>query len=94
MQPPLKVRSHQDISAYSDVVEKWAIRGNQKADETASSAREDFSPLLQYVWENLVGDVRKLNTLRDDIHGHIVRVGVLATTEKRQNSISGRFSVG
>ena len=54
MQRPLKVRSHPAILAYSDIVEKWAIRGNQKADEAAETAQADFSPLMQHVWTKLV----------------------------------------
>ena len=84
MQPPMKVRSHQDIHMYTDIVEQWVIRGNQKADETAAMAQQDYSATFQQVWEQLVSDVQQAELLRDDIHGHFVRVGLTATEAKSE----------
>lgn len=44
----LKVRSHQDIAVHSDPVERWAIKGNQAADQLAGQAVVN-APLVSHL---------------------------------------------
>ena len=55
----IKVRSHEDASAYPELVEKWAIQGNEMADTLAIQARQTLPSGVLQTWN-----------VRVQAHGH------------------------
>ena len=78
----VKVRSHEDELQYSDEIDKWAIRGNESADATAARARQGYTSRFLQVWMELCRHTERMEWLRDQIHDHIVRVGLEAVETK------------
>jgi ribonuclease HI len=46
----VKVHSHEDGSQYTDPIERWAIAGNDAADQAAQEARSLFHPGFWQLW--------------------------------------------
>ena len=78
----VKVRSHMAIHRFSEKVERWAIKGNQMADVTASRAWEGFTEVFLATWKQMCSYYDMMGPLRDSIHAHFVRIGEEATASK------------
>ena len=78
----VKIRSHQDDLQYSDVIEQWAIRGNEAADLAAARARQDYSIQFVTLWTELLHHHQNEVMIRNQVHSHFVRVGLKAVEEK------------
>ena len=80
----VKVRSHEDRAAYSDAIEKWAIRGNDAADQVALQERQCLPTGLQQAWTRYDSQFHEARNVVTEVHSHFVRVGqatVLATKD-------------
>ena len=71
----VKVRSHEDESAYTDAVEKWAIQGNDSADRQASEARRSLPPAVLQIWPGLVKQHERQLQIRHDLRRLFLKVG-------------------
>ena len=80
----MKVRSHIDLTQLSDEVEKWAIRGNTAADESATLARSGYSSTFFQVWVSMCQHYDSMTTIRDELHQHFIRIGEEATASKSE----------
>ena len=78
----IKVRSHEDEAAYPEAVEKWAIQGNQCADEAAEFAREQLNPALLLTRDRLCRRVQKQITMRDAMRKLLVEIGFKSVASK------------
>ena len=74
----VKVRSHQDDQRYSDVVEKWAIRGNEAADTAASSARDSLPTTVRQEWQRLAQQHASSRLITHRLHKMIVQTSARA----------------
>ena len=70
----VKVRSHQDSSAYP-FVEQWAIEGNDFADSLAQTAIRGLPAELLQVWEQMRFSRQQIAEARDWVHKLFVDVG-------------------
>ena len=82
LQGIVKVRSHEDIEAYEDIVQQWVIRGNDAADRCAASARHTFDSEFFAIWRALADDLQFQLAFCDSVHAHFIRVGMTAVQEK------------
>ena len=82
----VKVRSHEDASAYTDFVEKWAISGNDSADRKASEARRSLPPAVLQIWPGLVQQHERQVQARQDLRTLFLKVGkrALETMDERE----------
>ena len=78
----IKVRSHEDSTAYPELVERWAIRGNMHADAAADSAREGLPPHVLTTWHASCQRVSKARRMRDAMRTLITKSGFLATADQ------------
>ena len=78
----VKVTSHAD-QIEADPAERWAIRGNQSADDCAAAAYSRNPTLLQ-MWFKLLEQLEELQTIRYWLHRTIIRVGFEAIRRTRQ----------
>eukprot|EP00438_Fugacium_kawagutii_P016540 Skav227301 [mRNA] locus=scaffold2645:246411:250984:- [translate_table: standard] len=78
----VKVRSHQDETAYSDVVEKWAIRGNDEADKWAVIARQHLPVALRKIHHQAKLDYHQYSRCRDQVHDTLCAVGTQSVESK------------
>ena len=79
----IKVRSHMCREAFSDVVEQWAIRGNDYADHCADQARSGYHPSFWNLWETAAQQVFQIIGVRKALHKFFISVGsqVVATKD-------------
>ena len=82
LQGIVKVRSHENLDAYDDIVQQWAIRGNEAADKCAAQARQHYGSEFFAVWQALARDLNEQTAFCNSIHGHFVRVGMTSVQEK------------
>lgn len=83
LQGIVKVRSHESLDAYDDVVQQWVIRGNDAADKCAADARQGFDEFFG-IWQALTNDLQNSADLCNHVHMHFVRVGLTAVQQKAQ----------
>lgn len=81
----VKVRSHEDETAYSDFVERWAIEGNNCADRQAGEARRSLPTAVLQIWPGLVKQHERQQQFRADLRWLFLKVGKrsLETMEER-----------
>ena len=82
LQGIVKVRSHESLDAYDDVVQQWVIRGNDAADSCAARARQQYDAEFFTIWQTLAMDLQSNSELCSAVHSHMVRVGTTAVQEK------------
>ena len=75
----------QDRQLISDLVEDWAFRGNEAADQCAIFGRAHFPLGTFQLWEGLVSHYSHLKPIKDELHRHFVRVGEIAIGCKSQH---------
>lgn len=71
----IKVRSHMNRAAFTDVVEQWAIRGNDFADQCADRAKSGFNPMFWTLWEQAAQQVFQIRGVRAALHNFFIAVG-------------------
>ena len=77
-----KVNSHQDLSKVTDPAERWILRGNDSADQLASSAF-DCHPHIVKTQSKLLAEISELNHLRGILHRTLIAVGNVALDKLR-----------
>ena len=80
----IKVRSHMNISLFSDKVEQWAFRGNDTADLCASRGLDILPSEFWDVWQQLGREIDDISTVRKHLHSLIVQIGQVAVQSKGQ----------
>ena len=81
----VKVRSHEDPQMYSDVIDRFAIAGNDAAaDHLACQARQNLPPQLHRLWSTFAIDVQQRRLAAREIQHLIVRIGSRAISLKRE----------
>eukprot|EP00438_Fugacium_kawagutii_P013580 Skav223041 [mRNA] locus=scaffold1069:138252:139415:+ [translate_table: standard] len=78
----IKVRSHEDPAAYTEVVDRWVIRGNDAADEWANHARSQLPRGLQQAWAQARKDHAQQTNDHAIIHEVLCQVGLRAVETK------------
>jgi ribonuclease HI len=78
----IKVYSHQAQNTATDPVERWAFCGNQVADELATHEFYNYPDVLT-MRQQLIAEVSRYETLRDQAHQVFIKVGKLAMTKSR-----------
>eukprot|EP00438_Fugacium_kawagutii_P004669 Skav209258 [mRNA] locus=scaffold990:390937:395688:- [translate_table: standard] len=73
----IKVYSHQCHGANEPWLTKWSWRGNEAADNVASSAISEHPDLLD-LWTELCNQVTALERLREHVHATLTAVGYQA----------------
>eukprot|EP00438_Fugacium_kawagutii_P035970 Skav227576 [mRNA] locus=scaffold517:31608:33188:- [translate_table: standard] len=71
----VKVYSHQDVSKFSDIVEVWAIAGNDQADRAAALAFHQLPSTFLHLWERCRTARLEQFRLREILHSHFLAVG-------------------
>eukprot|EP00438_Fugacium_kawagutii_P018204 Skav230726 [mRNA] locus=scaffold401:228508:233396:- [translate_table: standard] len=71
----VKVRSHEDITAYSDHLEQWVIRGNMAVDQLALQALSTVPPSVWWSWQAACNKHDELAPLREAMHTLLYLVG-------------------
>eukprot|EP00438_Fugacium_kawagutii_P036623 Skav217833 [mRNA] locus=scaffold889:526736:534677:+ [translate_table: standard] len=79
----IKLRSHQEPSVYSDVIERWAIRGNDAADHWAERARTALPPPLREAHAQAVRDFRLQSAAQEKVHSTLCAVGMHSVETKQ-----------
>ncbi len=74
----VKIRSHMNISLFSDKVEKWAFRGNDQADDCAARGRDVLSSEFCATWQRLGDELQQISYVRTHLHSLVVQVGQIA----------------
>ena len=92
---PVKVRAHENEASYSDVVERWAIRGNAAADLLAATARQELPAELIELWRRLEAFHDYQVQLRDSLRWLFTTVATraLETADDRQAIEDDRLGV-
>eukprot|EP00438_Fugacium_kawagutii_P028493 Skav203238 [mRNA] locus=scaffold2746:152563:162464:+ [translate_table: standard] len=80
---PVKVRAHQDEAAYSCVIERWAIRGNEAADRLADWARSQLPIHLLHLWSKVLNHGQQHHALMKLVHQVIRNVGIANISRKQ-----------
>ena len=80
----VKVRSHEDETAYTEFVERWAIRGNNQADRLASEARRSLPTAILQIWPGLVHQHDRQVQWRKDLRHLFLQVGKRALQTKSE----------
>ena len=80
----IKVRSHMNISLFSDKVEQWAFRGNDTADLCASRGLDILPSEFWDIWQQLGREIDDISTVRKHLHSLIVQIGQVAVQSKGQ----------
>jgi hypothetical protein len=78
----IKVYNHQAQNTATDPVERWAFCGNQAADELATHEFYNHPDVLT-MRQQLIAEVSRYETLRDQAHQVFIKVGKLAMTKSR-----------
>eukprot|EP00438_Fugacium_kawagutii_P034575 Skav235592 [mRNA] locus=scaffold163:193976:196725:- [translate_table: standard] len=78
----LKVRSHQDVNMYSDIVDQWALSGNNFVDNMTSRVMSQMPPLFHRVWTNKCREYWSRKRLRDNLHDFFYKVGDRAISDR------------
>ena len=78
----IKVYSHQAQNTATDPVDRWAFCGNQAADELATHEFYNHPDVLT-MRQQLIAEVSRYETLRDQAHQVFIKVGKLAMTKSR-----------
>ena len=71
----MKVRSHMRREAFSNIVEQWAIRGNDFADLCAEKARTGFHPSFWQLWNSAKQQVFTITETRKALHHLFISIG-------------------
>eukprot|EP00438_Fugacium_kawagutii_P023514 Skav202876 [mRNA] locus=scaffold3541:201846:203042:- [translate_table: standard] len=79
----IKLRSHQEPSVYSDVIERWAIRGNDAADHWAERARTALPSPLREAHAQAVRDFRLQSAAQEKVHSTLCAVGMHSVETKQ-----------
>ena len=77
---PVKVRSHEDRAQYPELVERWAIDGNAKADAAAEGAVDLLPSHIAPLHRQAQARVARARRMRDVMRTLITRSGFLATS--------------
>ncbi len=78
----IKVRSHMRLEAFTDVIEQWAIRGNNFADQCAERARSGFHPSFWKLWVAAAERVHQTDDIRWLLHKFFIAVGQRVLSQK------------
>ena len=78
LQNVLKVRSHEDVSAYPSLVEQWAIRGNHVADRLAEQARQVLPAAVKATWATHQRSYDEQKELIRHVQTFLLQVGTRA----------------
>ena len=78
----IKVRSHMKLEAFTDLIERWAIRGNEFADQCAERARLGFHPSFWKLWEAAFERVHHIGEMRKLQHKFFIDVGQRVISQK------------
>eukprot|EP00438_Fugacium_kawagutii_P010060 Skav222709 [mRNA] locus=scaffold1661:97954:102885:+ [translate_table: standard] len=71
----VKVPSHENIDNYTDLIDRWALRGNAAADREATGARNDMPSELFHLWNDLVAEHQQQVHDKLQLHQHFLAVG-------------------
>eukprot|EP00438_Fugacium_kawagutii_P000336 Skav232872 [mRNA] locus=scaffold8221:558:5792:+ [translate_table: standard] len=85
----IKVCSRQSHASQDDWIAHWSWRGNDSADQTATSAVHEH-PELMTIWEKLASEIREREQMRDELHSTLIAVGNLAQEKQDQKKQSQR----
>ena len=80
----VKIRSHEDEAAYSDVVEQWVIECNPVVDDAASDAFNTLPTITQQAWKEHVQDFVVRARCTEQWQQYLVQVGRHAVEKKRE----------
>ena len=80
----VKVRSHEDAVQYGCHVEKWAIQGNDAADELASAAWAHLPLAVRDSWTKYAADYKFRSKMIEQIHRLIVSIGLRVVAQKKE----------
>eukprot|EP00438_Fugacium_kawagutii_P027561 Skav207080 [mRNA] locus=scaffold1909:525523:530421:+ [translate_table: standard] len=83
-QSVFKVRSHQEATQYSDLVDRWAIEGNNFVDAMTNRVLQTIPSELQLVWQARQEEITKLRRLRNLLRQYMYDVGMRAITHRSQ----------
>eukprot|EP00438_Fugacium_kawagutii_P004951 Skav216523 [mRNA] locus=scaffold4485:225672:227267:- [translate_table: standard] len=83
-QTVLKVRSHQDALLYSDLIDRWAVEGNNFVDAMTAQVLRSLSPAIQATWDVAIQEYTERRRLRDLLHQFMYEVGLRAITAGKQ----------
>eukprot|EP00438_Fugacium_kawagutii_P031486 Skav235040 [mRNA] locus=scaffold287:261784:267003:- [translate_table: standard] len=71
----VKVPSHENVDNYTDIIDRWALRGNAAADREATVARNDMPSELFHLWNALVDEHQRQVHDKMQLHKHFLAVG-------------------
>ncbi len=78
----IKVRSHMKLEAFTDLTERWAIRGNSFADQCAERARSGFHPSFWKLWDVAFERIHSISEIRELQHKFFIDVGRRVLSQK------------
>lgn len=80
----VKVRSHMNVSLFSDKVEQWAFRGNDQADACAARGLDLLTSDFRALWNRLGDELERITFIRTHLHTLFVQVGQIAVQSKNE----------
>eukprot|EP00435_Cladocopium_sp_Y103_P036870 s2188_g9.t1 len=78
----LKISSHQDTTQFSDLVDQWAIRGNEAADTMAIHARALLPASVLHAYHNLEKALAERYAACASLHRLFIDIGLKVIQEK------------
>lgn len=78
----VKVRSHMNVSLFSDKVERWAFQGNDQADACAARGLDLLTADFRTLWKRLGDELERITFIRTHLHTLFVQVGQIAVQSK------------
>ena len=79
----VKVRSHEDPQQYSDIIDQFAIAGNDAADALALQARQGLSVHFWKLWTEVADDLLLRTKVAKEIQQMIIRIGTRVIAHKQ-----------
>ena len=83
LQNAIKVRSHEDPSAYPELVERWAIQGNEMADSLAIAARKTLPAGVLRAWTHRADTHRVQRRVVGEFQTFLVKLGQRALNAEK-----------
>ena len=83
LQSVVKVRSREDESQYSCLIERWAIQGNESADFHAGEAYEGLPRSLRVARTKLRADFLLRRRMTECLHNMFIAIGLRSVALKR-----------
>lgn len=82
----VKIPAHEDPNKFSQVLDRWIVKGNDLADQEAAKARDDYAHELRTLWEERISEHEQQCRDRKVLHAHFVKIGTRAVIKGSTHS--------